>query len=359
MVRLLAVILTCAIAFCPGAAAQNAASPAKPAMNVAGKVELVEGDVTIYDRARAARKIRVGEALYEGDGVVTGRDGELHVAMDDGGYLAVRPNTMMDVLAYQAHGRNDDRSVLNLVAGSFRSITGWIGRHNPRAYQVRTQTATIGIRGTDHEPMVIPEGFPGGEAGTYDKVNAGGTYIESTLGHGRVEVAPNRAGFAPLRGRPAPRLLAEVPRVYRPTRNEQRLFNKHQAAQQSSGRLRADRRRDLDERRKAQQERKDAPKSEPKRERRQNGNDAAQREDLRAKRPQDTAQQRNGVQGERRNETGRTRDSQQPERRIEERRQRSDDEVKSKADTRRREPRDDAPRGRNRDSLHRASTTER
>jgi len=347
MVRILAVLLMWAIACCPGAVAQNAAAPAKPSVNVAGKVELVEGDVTVYHRAKAARKIRVGEALYEGDGVVTGRDGELHVAMDDGGYLAVRPNTNMSVLAYQAQGRDDDRSIFSLVAGSFRSITGWIGRHNPRAYQVRTQTATIGIRGTDHEPMVLPEGTPGGEAGTYDKVNAGGTYIESTLGHGRIDVEPDRAGFAPLRGRPAPRVLAEVPRFYRPTRNEQRLGSKHQAAQKSFERLREDRRRMLDERRKGLEERKDARKAELKR---QNGKDAEQQRDLQNVLHRKQTQERSEVQETRRKETDRARELQQPqERRAEGRRHKGDEQVKPKADAHRREPREDAPRARNRD----------
>src|SRR5262245_24701921 len=119
MVRILALLLVCALAFCPSSA-QNVAAPAVGAATVAGTVELVDGDVTIYDRAKATRRIRIGEMLYEGDGVVTGRDGELHVAMDDGGYLAVRPNTSMTVVAYQAQGRDDDRSIFSLVAGSFR-----------------------------------------------------------------------------------------------------------------------------------------------------------------------------------------------------------------------------------------------
>ena len=351
MARILAVLLAWTLTFCPGSA-QNVPAPAGTPGNVAGKVELVEGEVRVYDRTKAARKIRVGDALYEGDGVVTGRDGELHVAMDDGGYLAVRPNTNMNVLAYQAQGRDDDRSIFSLVAGSFRSITGFVGRHNPRAYQVRTQTATIGIRGTDHEPLVIPEGASDAEPGTYDKVNAGGTFIESTLGHGRIDVAPNRAGFAPLRGKPAPRLLAEVPRFYRATRHEQRLFNRHQTSEKGFGRLREERRRAIDERRKTFEERKNGRKAELKRD--ADPKDREQRRELqkemRQKRQQGEADDRKDAQELRRKDAGR-REQQQQERapRAEERRQKSDDPPKPKAEARKREHRDDAPRGRNRD----------
>ncbi len=267
MARLLVSALVFLLVHC-GVWAQSpgqATAPAKPSVNAAGKVDLVEGEVTVYDRGRAARRIRIGDTLYEGEGIVTGRDGELHLAMDDGGYLAVRPNTNMNIVGFQAQGRDDDKSILNLVAGSFRSITGWIGRTNPKSYQVRTPTATIGIRGTDHEPLVIPDGAKDGEPGTYDKVNAGGTVIESSYGHGRIEVTPNRAGFAPLRGKPMPRLLTDVPRFYRPTRNESRLFQKHQAVQKVADGLREERRRAILERRR-ELERKDAHKAELKRE---------------------------------------------------------------------------------------------
>jgi len=231
------------------------------AANAAGKVELIEGEVTVYDRTKAARNVRLGSLLYEGERIVTGRDGELHLSMDDGGYLAVRPNTDMNILSFQAQGRDDDRSILGLIAGSFRSITGWIGQHNPKSYQVRTPTATIGIRGTDHEPLVIAEAAQAGEPGTYDKVNAGGTVIVSTRGHGRIEVTPNRAGFAPLRGSPTPRLLSRVPRFFRPTRNETRLRHKHLAIQKSANRLREERKRVILERSRRSHERRDAHKS--------------------------------------------------------------------------------------------------
>jgi hypothetical protein len=351
MARLIVIFLTLAFANCT-AWAQNVgqgALAAKPSGNVAGKVDLVEGDVTVYDRAKAARKVRTGEALYEGEGVITGRDGELHVAMDDGGYLAVRPNTNMSILAYQAQGRDDDKSILNLVAGSFRSITGWIGRHNPRSYQVRTPTATIGVRGTDHEPLVIPVGAPDAEPGTYDKVNAGGTYIESSHGHGRVEVTPNRAGFAPLRGKPTPRLLSDVPRFYRPTRNEQRLFQKHLAVQKMAAGMREERKRVIEQRRQEINERK----SEMYREQQQNRKDFEQRrepqKDDRKKWSQESTRDEQEV---RRKESERWREQQQQERvqRPEDRRHKVE-ERRHKAEERKREreDREHAPRGRNRD----------
>ena len=75
-----------------------------------------------------------------------------------------------------------------------RSITGWIGKFNRAAYEIRTPIlVTIGVRGTDHEVTQIPPGDPRGERGEYDKVNEGKAFMRS--GNDVVEVPPRRAVF--------------------------------------------------------------------------------------------------------------------------------------------------------------------
>ena len=184
-------------------------------------VEFTEGRATIVDAKGQSRPARVGEKVLEGETVVTGSDGELHARTDDHGLIALRPNTRITVQSYRAAGDNEDRSVLSLVGGTLRSITGWIGKYRPGAYAVKTTTATVGIRGTDHEPLVIAPGDKQGAAGTYDKVNAGSTYIENSAG--RVDIAAGHAGFAPHDAKAAPRALDKIPEAYRATRNEGRV----------------------------------------------------------------------------------------------------------------------------------------
>jgi hypothetical protein len=253
---------------CFGAAAQGPqASQPQPVTtpNLAGKVELVEGDVTVHDRSKKPRKVAVGDTILEGEGIVTGKDGELHLNMEDGGFIAVRPNTKMRIVAYQAQGDEGDKGVFSLLQGTFRSVTGWIGKFNPRSYQVRTPTATIGVRGTDHEPLVIPQGSKEGEPGSYDKVNAGGSFIQTQ--HGTVDVKPNQAAFAPLHGRPVPRVLPQVPQFFRATRHEAVIAARHDTIHRAIDQRRDDRRKVFQEkksqlekqkveRQKAQQDRK-------------------------------------------------------------------------------------------------------
>jgi len=227
----------------PGTAGE--ASAERPA---AGTVSLVEGDVRFYDKNQQLRRPNLGDAVYEGDNIFTGGDGEVHFNMEDGGYIGVRPDTKMRIINYKAEGGEDDQSVIGLLEGSFRSITGWIGKLRGNRYQINTPTATIGVRGTEHEPRVIPEGSADGEPGTYDRVHDGETVMQTP--QGTINVRPNQAGFMPLRGQARPRLLERIPAFFRPTRNEGRFQGLHLRIQQQLEQRRQQRIQQIQERRK-------------------------------------------------------------------------------------------------------------
>lgn len=210
------------------------------AANIAGQVELVEGDVKIIGGNGVERAPQAGEDVMEGDTLQSGKTGELHLRMQDNGFIAVRPSTKIKIEAYQAKGTESDSSVFSLLTGTFRSITGWIGKYNRKNYSIKTPTSTIGIRGTDHEPMYIPEPGPGETSetppGTYDKVNTGATVIETPLG--RLEVQPNQVGYAPHKLRP--KLLDRVPSAFRLGRNERRIEEKKENLQKNMEERRQD-----------------------------------------------------------------------------------------------------------------------
>ena len=198
-------------------------------LETAGRVEFVTGDAWFIDASRQIHRALRGDRLRATDTIITANDGEVHLNMEDGGYLAVRPNSLLKVEAYRAHGDKDDSVILNLLKGTFRSFTGWIPKITPNGYQTKTITATIGVRGTDHEPLFLAEGSDVGEAGTYDKVNEGATFIDHASG--RIEVLPNTAGFAPLAADAKARLLERVPDFFRPSANENLLAGRHKLVQ--------------------------------------------------------------------------------------------------------------------------------
>lgn len=245
--RVIAVLIAWLASAGAPAFAQAPQTGSAPEPVVAGRVEPVEGEAHFLDRQRQPRVPQVDDRILEGESIVTGADGHVHLRMEDGGLVAVRPGTRMRITSFRAEGDESDRAVLGLLEGSFRSITGWIAKYTHRNYTVRTPTATIGVRGTDHEPFVIREGSTLGEPGTYDRVNRGATYIETK--HGRVVVEPGRAGFAHLRRAERPRLLERVPAHFRPARHNERIARRYEEIQQKLQERREERRKLLQERR--------------------------------------------------------------------------------------------------------------
>jgi hypothetical protein len=198
-------------------------APALAWAGQAGVIELAEGEVQITSTSGEVVTVRTAQPISEGDTVATGKTGEVHFRMEDQALIAVRPNTRMRIDAYRARGDKDDNSALSLLQGTFRVLTGWIGRYNRERYRIQTATTTIGIRGTDHEPAYLgadttPAERDNHPPGTYDKVNAGETFMQNAAG--KISVTQGRAGFAPDAATRAPQLLERTPAFYRKTRNE-------------------------------------------------------------------------------------------------------------------------------------------
>jgi hypothetical protein len=197
---------------------------ATPARNVAGTINLVDGQVNVTSPDKSVRTPKVGDRIYEGDTVNTVGDSELHVDMADGGFIAVRPNSQIQITHYQANGDSSDRSAIGLFKGSLRSITGWIGKFQSQNYVIRTPTATIGVRGTDHEPAYLEQANGDTQPGTYDTVHEGGTTLSTK--QGSVDVTPDHAGYASRTGQA--RVLDHVPAFYNaPHRHDDVFVGKH------------------------------------------------------------------------------------------------------------------------------------
>jgi hypothetical protein len=195
------------------------------AAEVAGTVELVDGQVWIQGANDKIRAIKKDQFLYSGDIIITGKDGELQARMQDEAIIAVRANSKLKIESYIAKGDENDEAVFSLLIGTFRSVTGWIGKYNREKYAIKTTVATIGVRGTDHEPMYIPPPVPGmkplGEPGLYDKVNSGRVVMINKFGQS--EFGKNQAGFIPLGAQKAAVRLSGIPTFFKNSRHEKRI----------------------------------------------------------------------------------------------------------------------------------------
>ncbi len=146
-----------------GAAAIAQAQTAAPAPTAperqAGFVKSVRGDVKLLSAAASARNAVPGDALASVDRIVTGPDSSAAVVLRDDTTLVVGPSSRLDLKQFHFDATTHEGGLLvSLLRGSMRMITGLIGKTNPDAVRVETQTATIGIRGTDF--IVQTDGQP-------------------------------------------------------------------------------------------------------------------------------------------------------------------------------------------------------
>ncbi len=169
-----------------------------------GVVERLEGTARISGPS-GERRAAVNLAVEEGDRIATERDAELVLRMNDGAVIALRPQTSIELTEYRYRSGNDG-SVVNLFRGAMRTVTGLIAKNDRDKVTVKTATATIGVRGTDFEVVLVDaeaaaqaraQGQNDVDEGTYNRVYSGGTYLEGEGGR-RVDVMPNQVAFAPL-----------------------------------------------------------------------------------------------------------------------------------------------------------------
>src|ERR1039457_4568273 len=166
---------------------------------VAGYAQFVNGSVQIISVAGQTRTLQKGEAVNEGDTVISAKAASAQIKMQDGGFVAMRPDTSLKFDSFKFNGKEDgsERSFFSLFKGGFRAVTGLIGRVNKTNYRITTASSTIGIRGTDHETFVVTPDSSLANAvpvGTYNKVNIGETVM--TTDKGTIFVLPNQMGFA-------------------------------------------------------------------------------------------------------------------------------------------------------------------
>ncbi len=166
----------------------------------AGEAEYVTGSVQLTSASGKMHQLKKGDAVSEGDTLSTGSDGAAQVRMQDGGIVAIRPGTTLKLDSFKFRGKEDgsEQYFVSLFKGGFRAITGLIGRLNKPSYRITTPTATIGIRGTDHETVVVVPGSSLAATvppGTYNKVNKGETSLSNA--QGTVFILPNQMGYAP------------------------------------------------------------------------------------------------------------------------------------------------------------------
>jgi hypothetical protein len=148
-------ITVCALLIGGSAFAQTPApsttAPASAAAEEhAGFIKSVQGTVRLLSPSGATRVAKAGDAVSPVDRIETEADSGASVVLRDGTMMVVGPSSRLDVKQFHFDATTHEGGIfVALLRGSMRMVTGLIGKTNPDAIRVDTQTATIGIRGTD------------------------------------------------------------------------------------------------------------------------------------------------------------------------------------------------------------------
>lgn len=139
----------CAWLLVVGLMLAGAARAAEPA----GTASLVRGAVTAHVQGSTPRLLGPGSHVFAGDVVTTGRGSVAVLELADGTRMALRPDTVFRVDAFDTAPQRES-ALLSLFRGGLRAVTGFISKRRADAFRVRAPTATIGIRGTTFDVRV-------------------------------------------------------------------------------------------------------------------------------------------------------------------------------------------------------------
>ncbi len=93
--------------------------------------------------------LKRGEQLYQGDVLITKKDGNIGIIFDDGTLLSLGENSILDINKYIFKPASNNFDIdLNMKKGLAAFESGKIGKLSPKSVKFKIPEGTIGIRGT-------------------------------------------------------------------------------------------------------------------------------------------------------------------------------------------------------------------
>lgn len=165
-----------------------------------GTVVFAAGEVQVIDQDKRKRFVIKGDLIFANDTLATG-DGRAQVKFTDGGRVSLKKNTIYSIsdYYYEESEREPVKSFFELVTGTIRFVTGKIAKRNRTSFAIKTQTATIGVRGSSGQvTSCVNRSCRGKLDGTYLSTYEG--ILTITSGDSTIEVGPNESAFCAADG---------------------------------------------------------------------------------------------------------------------------------------------------------------
>ena len=152
-----------------------------------GQVTHLSGVLSAKKADGTIRVLAERSEVQTGDVLTSEKNTYANIRFSDGSQMTMKPASSVKVekFAYQQDKPADDSFAVTLLQGGLRLVTGIVGSRSRAKFQVGTQTATIGIRGTTFvvddcsSGDVCPAGI---EPGIYVGVSSGSVTLSNPAG---------------------------------------------------------------------------------------------------------------------------------------------------------------------------------
>jgi hypothetical protein len=112
-----------------------------------GQVSALDGNATLERRGRSIA-VDTDILVCKGDKFITSETSVMQLTLQDGSIITIGKDSEFTVTTFEIYRRKPSLALFELTKGAFRAVTGYMTKR-PHRYEVKTVTATIGVRGTD------------------------------------------------------------------------------------------------------------------------------------------------------------------------------------------------------------------
>lgn len=121
-----------------------------------GDVAALRGEATL-ERQKVVSPLKAGMELLEGDVITTQERTRVQVILKDETVVTIGANATFAFDRFVFKGSENPEVSLHAKRGFFRTLTGEIAKKAPERFEVKTVSATIGIRGTDFSGEIFAD----------------------------------------------------------------------------------------------------------------------------------------------------------------------------------------------------------
>lgn len=173
------------------------------AATTAGEITHLSGTLSAKRADGTSKLLSVKSEVLEGDTLGTESETYARIKFADGGEVVMRPGTRLKIesYSYNAAKPESDNIVMSMFKGGLRAVTGLIGKRNREKVSFQTETATIGIRGTNFGALLCQNDC-GGVPTTGGTPPPNGLHVDVTTGAivmsngaGSVQINAGQFGF--------------------------------------------------------------------------------------------------------------------------------------------------------------------